>query len=191
MKKFFTISTFIMSMFLFFNVSTAKADTFGGGRSNSNRNIMVYLDSSVANSSYYNSIYSYARSYWSNTGTSFSGFLVASSNSPTSDEYCVSTTATSGLLGRTYPYKRVNGSSVTATNNEYWEWCKIFIYSNQMDAYSMTDDQRRSNAAHEIGHSLKLAHTTANTSSVMLQGIQSIQPTSYDIGQLRSKWNSI
>lgn len=52
----------------------------------------------------------------------------------------------------------------------------------------MSEAERTSNATHEIGHSLKLAHPVGNVTSVMKQGIQSRGPSSYDKTELKNKW---
>lgn len=69
-------------LMLILSTTTVKANIFTGGRSRrSSKMVYVWVNSSVGDSSYYNSIYSFGRSYWSNTGTSFQGFYVSSTNS--------------------------------------------------------------------------------------------------------------
>lgn len=193
MRNFKKIMLMVSILTLLASTLVVQATIISGSRSKtSSNNIYVWLDSSVANSTTYNSIYSYARSYWTNTGTNFQGFYVSSTNYQTSDEYYVSTTATSQLWGRTVPYKRLSdGSTTQASTTEYWEFCRVYIFSNQMDAYGFSTEQRRSNAAHEIGHTLKLAHPSVSVTAIMNQGIQSILPQSYDIQELGRKWSSM
>ncbi|RKJ50458.1 hypothetical protein D7X33_32605, partial [Butyricicoccus sp. 1XD8-22] len=69
-------------------------------------------------------------------------------------------------------------------------YAKAYIYNNVMNNFNMTNSQRVSNATHEIGHTLKLAHPTDDSVvSVMRQGIRSIGPTTYDYNELDRKWS--
>jgi|GEM_PF-5211380 len=72
-KKLVLVTGILM---LILSTTTVKANIFTGGRSRtSSKKVYVWVDSSVGDSSYYNSIYSFGRSYWSNTGTSFQVFM--------------------------------------------------------------------------------------------------------------------
>jgi len=61
-----------------------------------------------------------------------------------------------------------------------------------MNYYNMTTAQRTSNATHEIGHTLSLAHPTNTVvlESVMKTGIQSTGPQTYDHNELKRKWGT-
>ncbi|WP_207205150.1 hypothetical protein [Peribacillus sp. TH16] len=67
----------------------------------------------------------------------------------------------------------------------------VTMYDNQMRAQSnYTASYIRMNAAHEIGHSIKMAHVAKAYNSVMPQGWRAIPSslTSYDSGEVTKKW---
>ncbi len=139
---------------------------------------------------YYKNIFGSALSNWLAISSNINYSWGNSSNQSRDDEYYATTTSTAGLLGYTEPMKKILFINVDADVNENWDFCRVYIYTNQMDANNMTDAQKISNATHEIGHSLKLAHPTSSHTSVMNQGIQSIGPTDYDRSELISKWGN-
>lgn len=193
---------FLKSLLIGLTVSvplqSAIADSFLGNRRDLG-NVRVYHDASVANLGY-TAIFDDARIGWNSVS---SKVVVIKSDTLVSgyDRYFVGDTATAGLLGRTIPYKKdAVGAIVTAGVDDLWDRCTISVYDNQMDSQSMTNVQRSSNSAHEIGHSLKLAHpgggtkrvapVPAGSQSLMNQGIQGFGPQKYDKDELIFKWGA-
>lgn len=74
------------------------------------------------------------------------------------------------------------------------------MYNDNIEKYKMGYSEIVSNAVHEIGHSVKLAHPGQGTlsktpvpsgqESVMNQGIQSIGPQSYEKKELIKTWGN-
>jgi predicted Zn-dependent protease len=161
-----------------------KAAYFSGGRKN-NAAPSVFYHSSVSSFGY-TSNYNAGIAYWNanskvnitKTFTSVHG----------ADVYYIGTTATSGLLGRIVPY---DSSGNVASTNSYWDYTNVTMYDNQMRAQSnYTSSRINYNAAHEIGHTIKMAHVPIPTNSVMVQGWYNIPAslTSFDSGEINSKW---
>ncbi|MDC3413182.1 hypothetical protein NC797_11645 [Aquibacillus sp. 3ASR75-11] len=176
-----TSAVVLSSMFFIIDV---KADYFGGSRS--------YQAAPYA--WYHSSVYSYnyddnydaGRGYWNDH---FGVNIKKTYDTGTYiDRYYVGNTSTSGLLGRIQP---INGNSEVASVNEYWYRVNVFIYDNQMRAQSSYNNSHVSmNAAHEIGHSIKMAHASSAYYSVMPQGWRTLpyNITSYDSGEIDAKW---
>lgn len=187
-RKAFLGSIFVL-VALMLIVQSAMATTFSGGQPDGKFN--AFYDSSV--SSYgYTPHYDAARAKWNATATSVNiGKTTSTSSYP--DKYYVGTATNppgSCLLGQIAPYKLSGGSVVSASSSDTWMYSTVAIYHNSMtECVSMSYDEVVSNATHEVGHSLALAHTTGTTSaSVMYQGIQSIGPTTYDKNEIIGKW---
>lgn len=164
--------------------SVAKANYFSGGRKN-NADYFAYYDSSVSSFGY-SSNYDTARSYWN--ASSVVNITRTFSLLYTPDIYYVDNTATSGLLGQVIPY---DSSENVVGASSYWDHTHVFIYDNQMEAQSpYTTAYINYNASHEVGHTIKMAHTSPPISSVMIQGWYS-SPSSlsvYDSGEADLKW---
>jgi len=178
------VAASLVTVFLFASISFA--DFFSGGRSSAV--FYAYYDSSVTSYGY-TSHYDAARANWNGISQEVA-INKTSSPSGTPDKYYVGTTTTPGLLGRTIPYKASGGTYVPASTSEQWAYCTVSIYHNTMSDNNMNHSQIVSNATHELGHTLSLAHPTSFQISVMNQGIQSIGPTTYDKNQLKAKWES-
>ncbi|TKI57572.1 hypothetical protein E8L90_20090 [Brevibacillus antibioticus] len=180
MKRKFT-SLGIATLLLIVPIQSALADYWGGGKTWAG--VTVYeFDSSVYNYSYdYGKVYNQAIRNWEGISSKVS---FVSRTHENSDKYYVGETSIQGLLGRMDPY---NGSRMASINSS-WSSTKVHIFHNNMDAFNMSEAERISNATHEIGHSLKLAHPVGNVTSVMKQGIQSRGPSSYDQTELKNKW---
>lgn len=104
-----------------------------------------------------------------------------------------STTTTTGLLGRMYPYYKnfYGGLSEDTSLTNVWEVTDVYGYDNQMTNCNMNIYQKQSNYSHEVGHALSLAHTSdlpSSTYTVMRQGIQQIGPQLTDKDHLKLKW---
>lgn len=168
--------------------SLVFANYWSGGRSSPVKT--AYYDSSV--SSYgYTPHFDEARNAWSiplkvNISKS-------SSNASTYDEYYVGSTAVVDRLGLMIPYKdstKAPGLKEPATELEQWKYSVVSLYVNYMTEFGYND--RVGVAVHEVGHSLSLSHTSAPYQSVMFYstyaGNPIFKPTSYDIGQLKTKW---
>lgn len=164
--------------------SVAQADYFAGGRKN-NAAPYAYYHSSVSTYGYVGN-YDVARSYWN--ANSKVNIKKTTSTSARPDIYYVGNTSVSGLLGQIIPY---TSTGTQAAVGGYWDYTTVFIYDNQMRAQStFTSSRVNYNAAHEVGHTLKMAHVTPPYNSVMVQGWYNIPSTltSYDSGEINKKW---
>lgn len=169
---------------------------FRYGKSNSI--IAAYYDPAM--STYYRGVFDGARANWSGISSNVT-VNATSTNSNLPDRYYALDTDTPGLLGRINPFV-YNSSGALVGGPEYvnsaWVTVNVFIYINQMQANGMTYSQQVSNATHEIGHSLKMAHPNdascyysvpqSGESSVMNQGIQNIGPQNFDKRELKRVW---
>ncbi|MEY9971980.1 hypothetical protein ABH966_002354 [Lysinibacillus sp. RC46] len=130
--------------------------------------------------------YDKARSYWN--GSSKVNITKTTSSAGRPDIYSVGTTSVSGLLGQAGGYNS-SGSAVSLDSN--WDYATSIIYDNQMRAQSnYTASRINFNAAHEVGHTIKMAHVGIPHDSVMVQGWWEIPSglTSYDSGEINKKW---
>lgn len=160
----------------------ASADYFSDGRT-SNAKPYAWYDASVINYGY-TSHYDAGRVYWN----SHSAVDIKKSitNSSTYDKYYVGNTSTSGLLGRIPPK---NSSGLETGVDSFWSYVVVTIYDNQMKAQSnYSASYVNMNTAHEIGHSIKMAHAALAYNSVMPQGAIPSSLTSYDSGEAGKKW---
>lgn len=175
-----------LSILLFSSVigSVVNAEYFSGGRKN-NASPLAYYASSV--SSYgYTSHYDAGRAYWN----SHSQVNIAKTTSTTGrpDIYYIGNSSVSGLLGQIVPYTSTGSQ---ASVSSYWDYTTVFMYDNQMRASSKYSASTvKYNAAHEIGHTIKMAHVPIPHNSVMVQGFYNIPSylTSFDSGEVTAKW---
>lgn len=181
-KKIFSVFS-LLAVALIFASSISYATIFSGGRSSANFN--AYYDSSVASYGYTNA-YDTARSDWSAASNSVNiGKTTSATSSP--DKYYVGNTSVAGLLGVQTAY---NSSGQNVGTSDKWAYSTVAIYNNQMEAYNMTSTQKISNATHEVGHTLSMAHPSTSQNAVMKQGIQSIGVQAYDRESLIAKWGN-
>lgn len=165
--------------------SVSYAETYAGGRTNGL--IQYYLDDSAI-------AYGYAP-HFSQAAASWNGIsqkvsLREAESAKGADLYMVGNSAIQGLLGAHVPYQKgFLGRPKVASEYDPWQFSAVVLYHNNMQAYALTYQQRVSNAIHEIGHTLGLAHPTQNQPSVMKQGISDLFPTSYDRFELTRKWS--
>lgn len=164
--------------------SVVKADFFPGGRKN-NAAPYAYYHSTVSGYGYTGN-YDAGRSYWNSS----SKVNIKKTNGTIGrpDLYYIGTTSTPGLIGRIIP---CNSAGVQVSTGSYWDYATVFMYDNQMKALSnYTNSRINYNAAHEIGHTLKMAHVTSPYNSVMVQGWYNIPSslTNYDSGEINKKW---
>jgi len=191
MKKIkFGLSQFLivsLSAVIFFG-GVVQADTFNGGRKN-NAKPSAFYDTSVSTYGY-TSHYDAGRAYWNENSNVNITRTFSVLNRP--DIYYIDNTAVSGLYGRIYPY---NSSGVLVSPDSYWDYTTVFMYDNQMRATgsNFTSSRVKYNAAHEVGHTIKMAHVPIPYNSVMVQGWWNIPAsiTSYDSGEVNSKWLSL
>lgn len=164
--------------------TSASADYYSGGRTD-NAKPYAWYDASVANYGY-TSHYDAGRAYWnSHSNVDIKRALTYSSSY---DRYYIGNTSTSGLLGRTIP-KTSTGED--ASLGAFWGYVVVTMYDNQMKAESnYSSSYIQMNAAHEIGHSIKMAHAASSYNSVMPIGWRPIPSslTSYDSGEVGTKW---
>ncbi|KOY83310.1 hypothetical protein I6G82_06060 [Lysinibacillus macroides] len=196
-KKRISINLFIIALLLLMS-SVVSADTWFMHRSNKFNSILTaYYDSSVATYGY-TSAYDDARARWGGISSDVSISKTTSTNN-NPDKYYIGTTASPTLIGRMIPYTKTSTGFITeASVDDDWLYATVRMYYNNMNSFGMNYSQIVSNAVHEIGHSLKLAHPGQGTESstpvpsgqysVMNQGIQSIGPQSYDKNELIKKW---
>lgn len=167
----------------------ASADYLSGGRTSPT--FTAYYDSSVASYGY-TPHFDAGRNAWA-----YSIYVrvnKSSSNSSSYDEYYVGNTTDTTLLGLTIPYKDGPwyGTHEPASATDTWKYCTVSLYDNTMKSGNFGYYDSIGVATHEIGHSLSLAHTTSPYTSVMFYatyaGNPTYSPTTYDWGQLKSKW---
>lgn len=184
-KKYFYAITFVfVAVFLF--GSLVSADYLSGGRKN-NAKPLAFYHSSVADAGY-TSHYDAGRAYWN--GNSKVNIVRTMFNSVTDrpDIYYIGNTSIPNLAGQTVGY---TSSGAQTSPDNYWDYTTVYMYDNVMrvtDPY--TSEHVKFNAAHEIGHTIKMAHTSLGFNSVMPQGWRVIPSsiTPYDSEQVNSKW---
>lgn len=179
----FCLFSFSIIIVFFFN-AVISADVFSGGRYRDSKPY-VYYHSSVSDYGY-TSNYNRGRSYW-NTHKNVN-IQMTPSVAYVKDTYSIGNTSVSGLLGQIIPYDS-NGNVVSPT--AYWRYVSVFMYHNQMVLQSNNSTSRVNyNAAHEIGHTIKMAHVPTPYNSVMPQGFIPIPSslTPYDSSQINIKW---
>lgn len=190
----------VVTVLLLLTSSVSSADTWKNNRLNKfDSKLSAYYDSSVANFGY-TGAYDDARAKWGGISSDVSvSKTTSTSNNP--DKYYIGTTSSPTLLGMMIPYSKTStGFIYEATVDEDWLYGTVRMYYDNMGKYKMGYSEIVSNAIHEIGHSLKLAHPGQGTQSttpvpsgqesVMNQGIQSIGPQSYDKKELIKKWGN-
>jgi hypothetical protein len=178
------LSVFILAISI---PTSAFANFYAGGRSSAKFN--AYYDSSVVTYGY-EGIYDTARASWGGISSNVAiGKTTSLSGLP--DKYYVGSSTDPKLLGLS-SYYDANGNPVN--NNVPRAFTTFASYNNNLIAYESPGSSavRISNAIHELGHTLSLAHTTQSgiTDSVMFQGIQTIGPQQYDKNQLKAKWGN-
>lgn len=184
--KHFKLILMSISFLLFSTVfgSVANADYFSGGRKN-DAHPFAYYASSVSNYGY-TSYYDAGRAYWNKH--SKVNILRTTSTSGRPDIYYISNTSVTELFGQIIPY---NSSGTQVSTSSYWDYTTVFMYDNQLRVSSKYSASTvKYNAAHEIGHTIKMAHVAAAYNSVMVQGLYNIPSslTSYDSSQVSAKW---
>lgn len=163
--------------------TTAEAVIFGGSRTGNSRPTAWY--SSSVGSHGYTSNFDKARNYW-NAHSKVN--ITKSSTSANSDRYYVSNTSTSGLLGIMTPY---TSSGNRADIHGNWNYATVHVFENSMRSTSNYSASRVNyNIAHEIGHSIKMAHASKAYHSVMPQSWITIPSslTVYDRQEIDRKW---
>lgn len=185
-KKLILLTSFFLSTSLLIS-SVSNAAYFIGGRESGW--FSAYYTNSVATYGYTNH-YDTARTSWANITTKVNVGKV-SSDTGTPDKYYIGTTSSTNLLGQNVFYKKSGSTFVVANTYETWAYATVSMYHNTMrDIWDMTQSQIISNATHEVGHSISLAHPpdSDNRSRVMRQGIQSIGPQAADKESLIYRW---
>lgn len=177
-----SFSVLLFSSIIFDGV--ANAEILAGGRKN-NAKPYAYYHSSVSNYGY-TSNYDAGRAYWNSNSRVNIARTTSTLNRP--DFYYIGNTSVSGLLGQIIPY---NSSGILVGASDYWDYTTVYMYDNQMRAQTYyTTSRINYNAAHEIGHTIKMAHVPIPYNSVMVQGWYNIPSslTSYDSGEVNRKW---
>ncbi|SFF05955.1 hypothetical protein SAMN04487969_112157 [Paenibacillus algorifonticola] len=187
MRYVYSMTLSFLAVFLFGSV--VSADYFSGNRKNGAKPL-AYYHSSVADNGY-TSHYDAGRAYWN--GNSKVNIVKTETNSVVSrpDVYYIGNTSIAGFFGQTIAY---TSSGDITTADSYWDYTTVFMYDNTMRAKGSdySAPTVKYNAAHEIGHSIKMAHVPFPYNSVMVQGWRSVPSaiTTYDSEQVDSKWAS-
>ncbi|MEF2246753.1 hypothetical protein [Paenibacillus sp. IITD108] len=173
---------------LILTLQSAMATTYSGGRGGAK--FKAYYTNSV--SSYgYTPHFDAARANWNATSSKVD-ITTQSNENNYPDKYYVGVADSEPgycYLGQLTPWKSAGGTIMQAGLSDLWLYSTVTIYHNGMEDCDMNYNQRVSNATHEVGHSLSMAHPSGTTvSSVMHQGIQSIGPSTYDKNEIIAKW---
>ncbi|WP_144941340.1 hypothetical protein [Paenibacillus sp. 32O-W] len=182
-KKYLSVTVVSIFVVVLFS-QIAFADIWGGNKYWNGITIVEY-DDSVANYGY-TEHYDEAMENWRNIS---SQVTLQKASHQYADRYYVGNTDDATLLGVVIPYT-ISGKKLGYESNWSAGYATAIIYDNTMNSYNMTYAQKVSNATHELGHTLKLAHPSSTQVSVMNQGIQSIGPTTYDKNELKRKWGN-
>ena len=167
----------------------------------------AWYDSSIANLGYTGD-YDKGRGYWN-----YSPYVDIGKNTGTyqkyQDKYFIGTTAVNGLLGHCLPvqyrtdangkeYAVVYDDQTNANSdilNEWWDYTIVTLFDNSMKATGsqFTSTYVSYNAAHEIGHSIKMKHAPDGYYaglSVMDQGWNPLYYNlmEYDAQEVTNKW---
>lgn len=168
--------------------SQANANIFiSGGRLNGYQD--AYFDWSVASYGYTSYLDDGIRAWNGITPKVLIGWTNTTTNYP--DKYFVGDTDTANVCGMTIPFKKVANDIVRAEPYENWLYSNISIYDNTIKKKNLSSNHIRYGvAAHEVGHSLALAHNTSTNKSIMTEVItlNDFPPTQYDKSELISKW---
>jgi hypothetical protein len=195
MIKTLTSPLIICTIILFMlHVSDSNADTFIGDRYGSGTHSAWY-HSSVSDYGYSNH-FDQALTYWNNNSSNVYVTRNYGTYENYQDRYYVGTTEVKDLIGLTAFYQYRFPSYTNVSSDDYWDFCDAIIYENTMRSSSnYSTEAVIMNIAHEIGHTLKLAHTpmyygAPYHDSVMNNGFYPIYPsmTDYDYQELTSKW---
>jgi len=198
-KKVIATSLIALTSLTFIS-SAASAETFTGTiKDGVNR--PVWYSSSVGSYGY-TGTFDIGRAYW-NVDTKANLWKWDQVNNST-DRYYIGTSDGGDLdtLGKTTPYKITStGAAVLADPNETWNFSVVTLYHDAFQKKrwhgltyrAMDADEIRKTSAHEVGHSLKMAHNVTMTSldTVMRQGIYDIPSTkitTYDKNEFVKKW---
>ncbi|GBF74412.1 hypothetical protein PA598K_02755 [Paenibacillus sp. 598K] len=182
--KYFSMLAFsVLSLVLFGSV--ASADYFGGTRKDGSRPSAFY-HSTVAQYGY-TGAYDAGRAYWNAKSQVNITRAVISNPIDRPDTYYIGNTSVPDFWGQIAP---INSSGVIAQPNEHWVYVDVIMYDNTMRASGHQQANVRYNAAHEIGHTIKMAHVNIPTNSIMVQGWWPIPAsiTTYDSNQVDLKW---
>lgn len=147
----------------------------------------------ISLSSYYTGIFDQARPYWNGKSSQVSVNKSSTVNSA-NDAYKVYVGSTSDptVFGQTVCYTKDFASNYSQTSlvND-WFKCQVTLFDTNMTTYKLTQTQRLQTAIHEIGHTLKLDHSSAPAyTSVMIDSLidQASTPQTIDYQDLKSKW---
>lgn len=158
-----TLSFSILALVMFGSI--ASADYWGGNRKGG-PNPSAFYHSSV-NQYGYTGAYDAGRGYWNaNSKVNITRTPIYNAIDPP-DTYYIGNSATPNLWGQIAP---TNSSGNLALPDEYWVYVEVTMYDNNMRAAGHQPANVRYNAAHEIGHTIKMAHVPIPTNSVMVQG---------------------
>lgn len=175
------LSMLLISAIIF---EAADAATYAGGRKG-NAKPNVFYSASVSNFGY-TSNFDAGRAYWNTNSKVNITKTTSLDNRP--DIYYVGNTSNVNVLGVAAGY---SSTSTLVALTSYWDFATATIYDNSMRAQSnYTTSRINYNAAHEIGHTIKMAHVGIPTNSVMVQGWYNIPTsiTSFDSGEVNTKW---
>ncbi|WP_142296439.1 zinc metalloprotease [Lottiidibacillus patelloidae] len=177
-----------------FHTSKTTATTFPEDRNGLGTHTAWY-DSSIAAYGYtYH--FDAARTYWNYNSSKVHISKNTGSHKKYQDRYYVANSEVKDLIGLAAYYQYTWFSSENVGSNDYWDYCEIVIYENNMRASSnYSSNAVKMNIAHEIGHTLKMGHAPmyygANYyDSVMNKGFYPIysSTTDYDRQELYFKW---
>jgi hypothetical protein len=190
------LNSLVFTSIIVFMVHTSEtnANTFPEDRNGLGTHTAWY-HSSVADYGYtYH--FDAARSYWNNNSANVYISKNSGSHKKYQDRYYVGNTEVKDLIGLAAYYQYTWFSSENVASSDYWDYCEIIIYENNMRSSSnYSSNAVKMNIAHEIGHTLKIAHAPSYYGSyyyesVMNKGFFPIysSTTDYDRQELYFKW---
>ncbi len=193
---------FVLFFSAFFSITPTVSAFYYQNTRHGNGFHYAWYDPSVAQYGY-TAHFNDGRTYWNQSPEI--GIGKSDSYQKWNDKYVISTSSVPGLVGEVYNAVYVTDSSGTYAKygsgewaDLYWDFCNVVLYDNtmkQQSPYNQTYVSR--NAAHEIGHSIKMDHELASTDTVMSRGWKpipggsgNITITTYDKNNAYAKWKN-
>lgn len=144
--------------------TVASADSFNGGRKGNGMHYAYYSPSVYEKG--YSTYFHDARTYWNQSPKI--GIGQSNTYKKWDDRYYANFAQNTDILGQIYIAKYINNVAQYGQDawiNHYWDFTHVILYYNSIQKSSANTRSKVSYiAAHEVGHSIKMAHTTKSNS---------------------------